>query len=142
MTLPADAPVIIEHFDPTRPACMKPTSNRKATGAQNPNPYNRAYLVKSLSLTSANWDLVHSALVDTFEKNPDLMDLQRQQVALCARLNAIGLPEDVVRLLPVELETCKFLMYHVALLARRKVAAQSAIKQIVSIPPVILVQTD
>lgn len=117
---------------------MKPTSNRKATGAQNPNPYSRAYLVKSLSLSSADWDLVHSALINTFEQNTDLMDLQRQQVVLCTRLNAIGLPEEVVQLLPVEQETCKFLMYHVALLARRKVAAQSAIKQIVSMPRFLL----
>lgn len=89
--------------------------------------------MKSLSLTAATWDTVHDGLVTVFENNMDLIGIQPAE--LCARLNDIGLPEDVVAVLPVANEDCKFFMYHIALLVRRKVSKQSAHKQLVGHSP-------
>lgn len=82
--------------------------------------------MKNLSLTSSNGDLIHGTLISIFEKNTDLVlrDLHRQQNDMCDRLNGMGLPQEIIKLLPIKNGkegTSAFLMYHMALLGCRMV---------------------
>lgn len=74
------------------------------------------------------------------ENNMELitMDLHKEKDDFCARFSVMALSPGILELLPVEEgneETIGFLMYHFAMLARKKVTSQSNMRKLVAILP-------
>lgn len=126
-------------FSATRPPSLKPTSNRKSATTGNTHPYTKTYLKRQLQLDEPAWTALVAQLIVVMDANSELLD---STATLAAQLTGMELlatlkdeeEDDEVQEVQEEGER-SFLMYQVALFARRKALAKSGREQMVSCSP-------
>lgn len=123
-------------FTTTRPASLKPTSNRKNASTGNTHPYTKTYLKRQLDLDEPTWTSLVEQLITAMAADSDLLDSTANLAAQLTELRLVAdlKQEDEDNDAEAAAER-SFMLYQVALFARRKALMKSGREQMVSPPP-------